>query len=77
VRALDRRCNHRGGPLDEGDLTDGCVVCPWHQSTFRLEDGSVVTGPAVRPQPAYETRVVEGRIEVRRSEPRSLRVNAV
>src|SRR5204863_9401585 len=37
VHALSARCCHRGGPLHEGELRDGCVVCPWHGSTFRLD----------------------------------------
>ena len=65
VYALANRCTHRGGPLHEGDLEDGCVVCPWHDSKFRLKDGSVARGPATSPQPSFETRVQEGRIEVR------------
>ncbi|MGW6174464.1 Rieske 2Fe-2S domain-containing protein [Arthrobacter sp. NPDC055138] len=66
VRALDSVCSHMGGPLDEGTVDDGCITCPWHGSTFRLADGSVVRGPASSEQPAYETRVREGNIEVRR-----------
>jgi len=66
ILALDSVCSHMGGPLDKGDMAEGCVVCPWHGSTFRLDDGSVVRGPATRPQPVYETRVNEGRIELRR-----------
>jgi nitrite reductase/ring-hydroxylating ferredoxin subunit/uncharacterized membrane protein len=65
LRALASTCSHAGGPLDEGEFADGCVICPWHGSTFRLEDGSVVRGPASTPQPAYETRVRDGWIEVR------------
>ncbi|TJY68906.1 Rieske (2Fe-2S) protein [Arthrobacter sp. CAU 1506] len=66
VRALDSVCSHMGGPLDEGTVDDGCITCPWHGSTFRFADGSVVRGPASSEQPAYETRVREGQIEVRR-----------
>ncbi len=65
VFALRDRCSHRGGPLHEGAIEDGCVVCPWHDSAFRLEDGSVARGPATAPQPAYDVRVREGSIEVR------------
>lgn len=28
--ALDNRCPHQGGPLGEGTIEDGCVICPWH-----------------------------------------------
>lgn len=66
IRALDSVCSHMGGPLEEGEIVDGCVVCPWHGSTFRLEDGSIVRGPASHPQPFYETRINDGKIEVRR-----------
>ena len=65
VRALSDRCTHRGGPLHEGKLEDGCVECPWHGSIFKLEDGSVVRGPATMPQRAYEARVTDGRVQVR------------
>lgn len=66
IQALDSVCSHMGGPLDEGTIADGCVTCPWHGSTFRLDDGHIVRGPATTPQPAFETRVNEGQIEVRR-----------
>lgn len=65
VYALDDRCCHRGGPLHRGEVQDGCVTCPWHKSTFRLEDGSVVRGPAAYPQPAYDVRIAGGQILVR------------
>jgi thiamine pyrophosphate-dependent acetolactate synthase large subunit-like protein/nitrite reductase/ring-hydroxylating ferredoxin subunit len=28
--ALDNRCPHQGGPLGEGHIEDGWVMCPWH-----------------------------------------------
>lgn len=65
IRALSATCVHAGGPLDEGEIVDGCVVCPWHQSHFRLDDGAAERGPAAIAQPVWETRVTEGRIEVR------------
>ena len=65
VYALANTCSHAGGPLDEGELADGCVICPWHASTFRLTDGYIVRGPASIPQPAYQTRVRDGKIEIR------------
>jgi len=78
VVALADRCTHRGGPLDEGEVSDGCVTCPWHGSVFSLEDGAVVSGPATRPQARLEVRVVSGRVQVRRAdEPRTLRTRPV
>jgi nitrite reductase/ring-hydroxylating ferredoxin subunit/uncharacterized membrane protein len=65
VYALANTCSHLGGPLAEGTLERGCVTCPWHGSQFALQDGRVLNGPATFPQPAYETRVRNGQIEVR------------
>lgn len=68
VDALADRCSHASAPLHEGSLTDEggvtCVVCPWHGSVFRLDDGGVVHGPATAPQPRIRTRVVAGRLQV-------------
>ena len=71
IHALHAVCAHAGGPLAEGTVTpDGCVVCPWHQSRFRLADGRLRQGPAVYDQPAYEVRAAEaGGYEVRRAAP--------
>lgn len=67
IHAINSRCTHAGGPLDEGDVdAAACTVkCPWHQSVFRLEDGSVVHGPASVPQAAYDARIQGGQIEIR------------
>lgn len=68
VHAVADRCSHLSAPLHEGELREGtqpCVVCPWHGSTFRLLDGSVVHGPATAPLPVFLTRVVAGAVEVR------------
>ena len=64
--ALSDHCSHRGGPLHEGTLDAQTVTCPWHHSVFDLRDGALVHGPAAYPQPAWDTRVRDGRIEVRR-----------
>jgi nitrite reductase/ring-hydroxylating ferredoxin subunit/uncharacterized membrane protein len=65
ILALSDRCSHRGCALHEGSVTDGAVECPCHGSIFRLDDGSIVRGPATAPQPTYETRVTGGMVEVR------------
>jgi nitrite reductase/ring-hydroxylating ferredoxin subunit len=65
IHAIGAACTHRGAPLERGTLEDGCVRCPWHGSVFALDDGSVIEGPATFAQPCYETRITNGRIEVR------------
>jgi nitrite reductase/ring-hydroxylating ferredoxin subunit/uncharacterized membrane protein len=64
--ALSNSCSHRGAPLHEGEIQDTTVVCPWHSSVFDLRDGALIHGPAAYPQPAWDTRVRAGRVEVRR-----------
>ena len=68
VCAISSVCGHFGGPLDEGEREGDTVVCPWHRSRFDLCSGEAIDGPAVFPQPRYETRVRDGRIEVKAAE---------
>jgi nitrite reductase/ring-hydroxylating ferredoxin subunit/uncharacterized membrane protein len=65
VCALAHACAHLGGPLSEGTLKDGSVVCPWHGSEFALEDGRVLNGPATQSQPCLVARERDGQIEVK------------
>jgi nitrite reductase/ring-hydroxylating ferredoxin subunit/uncharacterized membrane protein len=65
VVALADTCTHMGCSLAGGRLDGDEVVCPCHGSRFRLDDGQVVSGPATTPEPVYEVRVRDGRIEVR------------
>ena len=65
--AMAETCSHFSGPLSEGKLEGDTVVCPYHFSRFALEDGRVIDGPAVHPQPCLEVRTRNGQIEVRRA----------
>ncbi len=65
VSAISAVCAHAGGPLEEGKVADGCVECPWHQSVYDLKSGAVVHGPTTFPQPAYDTRITKGQVELR------------
>ena len=65
VCALAHPCSHLGGPLSEGTLKDGSVVCPWHGSEFALDDGAVINGPATQQQPAYDVRERSGSVEIK------------
>ena len=68
IFAIANTCSHLGGPLDEGELLDNNTVkCPWHDSVFSLEDGSVVDGPATEKQPQFDVRISNGQIEVRQT----------
>lgn len=69
VFALSNRCTHQGAPLHKGPVRTGSpqtVTCPLHGSTFQLADGRVMRGPATTPLPAFDVRLSEGVVEVRR-----------
>lgn len=68
--AMAETCSHFSGPLSEGKLDGDSIVCPYHASRFALEDGRVLNGPAVHPQPCLEVRARNGQIEVRRPQSR-------
>lgn len=77
LHVLEARCSHRGGPLDEGAVVDGCLQCPWHGARFDLASGAVRRGPAACPQPTYEVRTTGDIVSIRRSEPGGLRSDTV
>ncbi|HYI65704.1 MAG TPA: Rieske 2Fe-2S domain-containing protein [Candidatus Limnocylindrales bacterium] len=64
VHALKETCSHAGGPLSEGELKGDAITCPWHFSTFRLADGSVVHGPANSRQVSYRARINGDQVEL-------------
>lgn len=54
--AIGAVCPHEGGPLDEGEVEDGRVTCPWHGSVFELKTGKVLTPPARKDVPVFDVR---------------------
>jgi nitrite reductase/ring-hydroxylating ferredoxin subunit/uncharacterized membrane protein len=68
VFALANACSHLGGPLCDGAVEDGGVVCPWHHSRFDLATGAVLDGPATIQQPSLKTRVNAGQVDVKLAE---------
>jgi nitrite reductase/ring-hydroxylating ferredoxin subunit/uncharacterized membrane protein len=84
VNVLSDHCAHLGGPLHQGHVVsdpDGdCVTCPWHGSTFRVSDGSVVHGPATARQPSFRCQITESglvQLQPRTLDRRSSRVSRV
>ncbi|MCI0754656.1 DUF2231 domain-containing protein [Teichococcus vastitatis] len=68
VHAMGARCSHMGGPLDQGWVLGGTLVCPWHGSRYDLETGWPVSGPSTCPQPRYAVRLQHGMVEIRRQQ---------
>jgi nitrite reductase/ring-hydroxylating ferredoxin subunit/multimeric flavodoxin WrbA len=73
--AISGRCNHAGGPLGEGALSDdGYIVCPWHHWMFHRETGEARPGiPAIVPR--HDLREQDGVLYVN-LDPATKRVQA-
>lgn len=63
VFALDNACVHNGGPLGEGEVDGGYVICPWHGWRYDLETGASPLNPAVR-VPRFAAWVADGTVWV-------------
>jgi nitrite reductase/ring-hydroxylating ferredoxin subunit len=48
VHAYLNVCPHRGGPVGEGPIVDGIVMCPWHGWKFDVATGELRNNPQVR-----------------------------
>ncbi|RXS95075.1 Rieske (2Fe-2S) protein [Silvibacterium dinghuense] len=48
VHAVDNVCPHRGGPLGQGIVENGNIVCPWHAWAFNLKSGAAEHSPLAR-----------------------------
>jgi len=57
VRAYSAVCPHAQGPLEEGAVCNGRIVCPWHKGTFRVSDGALLEPPALDGLARYPVRV--------------------
>ena len=42
--ATDAVCPHRGGPLQDGLVTEDCVTCPLHNRRFNVRTGRQQSG---------------------------------
>lgn len=61
--ATDNQCPHRSGPLADGIIGAGKVICPLHAWKFDLETGRCLSGDTATVR-TYPVRAVNGRIVV-------------
>jgi len=43
--ALDNTCLHQSGPLGQGTIEHGKVVCPWHGWEYDPKTGALASNP--------------------------------
>jgi sulfoxide reductase heme-binding subunit YedZ len=63
VSAISNVCQHQNGPLGEGRIVNGCVVCPWHGYEYLPATGSSPP-PFTERVPTFRVRVRDGRVLV-------------
>jgi anthranilate 1,2-dioxygenase ferredoxin component len=62
--AIHDLCTHGQAQLSDGWVEDGCVECPLHQGKFCIKTGEAMTTPVTEPVRTFNTRLIDGRIEV-------------
>lgn len=63
ISAVSSVCKHQNGPLGEGRIHDGCIVCPWHGYQYRPQDGRA-PAPFEETLPTFAVKVEAGRVLV-------------
>ena len=61
--AISGTCVHAGGPMGEGSLLGGDLVCPWHQWKFDFKTGVCLSIPTLSVA-CYPVEVVGDEIRV-------------
>jgi nitrite reductase/ring-hydroxylating ferredoxin subunit len=64
VHAVDDACPHAGGPLSEGAVLSGAIVCPYHTWMWDLATGDCVAGRAGTHVRVYPAGVEAGEVWV-------------
>jgi len=64
ICVLDGTCPHEGGPLGEGTIENGRVVCPWHSYAFDVHTGEAQDDPSVKAE-ILEAKVENGELSVK------------
>ena len=64
ISVLDGVCPHEGGPLGEGSIEDGRVVCPWHGYAFDLRTGVSEQDSELKAD-VLAASVIEGELRVK------------
>lgn len=63
VSAVSGVCRHQNGPLAEGKIVGGCIVCPWHGYGYRPETGASPP-PFTESVPTFSVRIRGTRVLV-------------
>ena len=63
ISAMDNVCLHRGGPIGQGVIEKGKVVCPWHAWAWDPKTGQAVQNPNAKIA-LYSIKIENGEVMV-------------
>ena len=64
ICVLDGTCPHEGGPLGEGTIEEGRVICPWHSYAIDVHTGEVEGEPELKAE-VFEAKVEDGELRAK------------
>jgi Rieske Fe-S protein len=60
VKAYSTTCTHQGCAVSK--VENGLIICPCHDSRFKIADGSPSGGPATKPLQSKTVKVENGQV---------------
>jgi len=63
ITAMENVCLHRGGPLGQGEIEDGKIVCPWHGWQWDPTTGAATHNPSAKLS-LYPLKVENGEVMI-------------
>jgi nitrite reductase (NADH) small subunit len=63
ITAMDNVCLHRGGPLGQGVIEKGKVVCPWHGWAWDPATGQAAHNPNAKIA-VYPIKIENGEVMI-------------
>jgi nitrite reductase (NADH) small subunit len=70
ISAMENVCLHRGGPLGQGAVENGKVVCPWHLWEWDPQTGEAVHDPRAK-LAVYPVKMENGEVMIELDAPRT------
>ena len=64
ITAMDNVCLHRGGPLGQGMVEGGKIVCPWHGWQWDPQSGQAVHNAAAKVA-VYPIKIENGEVMIK------------
>ena len=66
---VENRCSHQHQPLANGRIRNGYIFCPVHGMRFKLKTGEAIGQLTQVPIKVFDTRVIDGDVQVRIAHP--------